>query len=290
MDQSAPEKIKFDFKALGIVLFGLVFWIFIGVPLFGPLLLWKVFVVIPLAKKFHPDLIPISRMDSLVVFNGSKSSPVANPCQVWKLRGSISLQKFREHFHECFLSSEHDQRQHENLLCYFVEYLGFLFKKRIPLEELDLSEHISEIFANELNLFYKLHSGDSVDLNISKGDANANNETRCESDRVSINVDSFIGKWMATCTYRKNKPQWEILLIHMDDGTTTVCFKIDHGLCDGYSFVHLVDKLSGSKSPYLFPSGVPLSFKKKVCTSFNISFPVLFLLNVFSYCCVEYKM
>jgi len=62
-----------------------------------------------------------------------------------------------------------------------------------------------------------------------------------------------------TNDYRET-PNWEIILVQVQKNRANgnevakaiVVFKLDHGLCDGYTFAHLIERLtmSGIKFPY----------------------------------------
>jgi hypothetical protein len=251
------------------IIFGIILWITLLLPILiivSPLFLWKTLIVLPLARKLRPDLIPLNLDDTFIVHKTSQQNQISNPCQVWKLKGKVDLHKFREHFRDCFLSSEGDRKKYENLYCYFDQYWGYLFKRRIQPSSLKLEEHIKEVSIDELASSGFCENEDIRDnSSLSNGNTNV-----CDDDEKSSNVnevvDCFVGDWMARNTFKIGCPSWQILLIQpssrlkcVGDEGTTMCFKIDHGLCDGYSFVHLVDKLSGSKTPYLFqkPKKVP---------------------------------
>ncbi|XP_035711263.1 uncharacterized protein LOC110854514 isoform X2 [Folsomia candida] len=149
------------------------------------------------AKLFRPDLIPLRVQDGNVTSAPSEDHVLMNCCQVWRLRGHLSLKKFREHFHTCFLNDEETSREkYANFWCRFVRWGLYCYK--------------------------------------------------LDSEAV---VERFIGTWMSKSTYRSG-PLWEILIAHRPD-ETILLFKIDHGLCDGYTFIHLVEKLSGVAQPYL---------------------------------------
>ncbi|OXA49488.1 hypothetical protein Fcan01_16114 [Folsomia candida] len=73
------------------------------------------------AKLFRPDLIPLRVQDGNVTSAPSEDHVLMNCCQVWRLRGHLSLKKFREHFHTCFLNDEETSREkYANFWCRFV--------------------------------------------------------------------------------------------------------------------------------------------------------------------------
>jgi hypothetical protein len=211
----------------------------VGVLLWIPLVPFLVVTLLPflilrfsvhlLANILRPDLIPITNpIDKMVITRPSKSFPITNCCQIWKLKGKLEIKKFREHFQNVFLSSPELREKYRNLYCHYVKWGLYCFKK--AAEEIDLEERIHEC---------KLVVGEEREL------------------------EQFVGKWIDTNNYGE-KPNWEILLIHVQnkeldgdrDGVrlsyeSVLLFKIDHGLCDGYTFIHLAEKLSGIKSPYI---------------------------------------
>jgi hypothetical protein len=86
-------------------------------------------------------------------------------------------------------------------------------------------------------------------------------------------LEELIGKFVDTNDYGE-KPNWEILLIHVQERSkkegfckTVMIFKLDHGLGDGYTFAHLVERLTGINSPYVVKEK-HWSFLERVSTSF----------------------
>jgi hypothetical protein len=71
-------------------------------------------------------------------------------------------------------------------------------------------------------------------------------------------LEELVGRFKDTNDYGE-KPNWEILLIHVQQQSnredtldkTVMVFKLDHGLGDGYTHCHLIERLTGIKSPYL---------------------------------------
>jgi len=71
------------------------------------------------------------------------------------------------------------------------------------------------------------------------------------------NIEEFFGNFLNTNGYGK-RPNWEIVLVQVqgNNGSSKqlnkkiVMFKIDHRLCDGYTFAHLIERLTGIRSPF----------------------------------------
>ncbi|ODN04839.1 hypothetical protein Ocin01_01837 [Orchesella cincta] len=234
---SVIQEIKFLFL-------GILIWIPLATTIFPMYLLFYILrhVVHKLTRIFQPDLIPIGKTDSVMAFGPSNTeSSNMYTTQVWKVKGKIDVEEFRNHFYHCFLATEEDRKKYVNLYCYFVEYLGYVFKRRV--NSIDLKFHIREL---------KLPEGKSV--------------------------EDFVGGWMVDHHIIDNergieRPSWEIKVIpdapyNQDDpgnlceGRTTIVFKLHHGICDGYTIVHLAGKLAGQQAPYLFKEPEPKFYHK----------------------------
>jgi hypothetical protein len=160
-------------------------------------------------------------VDKTFSFRGRISFLVNNYTQIWKLKGKLEIHKFREHFHYVFLSSSELREKYIGIsTAYYVQWGMYCFKKAAV--EIDLEDKI-------------------------KG---------CELIVGVWELEEFVENFADSNDYGE-KPNWEILLIHLknyeDDPSpkTVIVFKLDHGLGDGYTFVHMVEKLTGIKSPYL---------------------------------------
>ncbi|CAL8149345.1 unnamed protein product [Orchesella dallaii] len=238
---------------LKILFFGILLWIPLG-AIFLPLyFVFYVFgrVVHKLAKTFRPNLIPINKVDAVLAFGPSNSpSSKVYTTQVWKVKGKVELEAFRNHFYQCFLANEEDRKKYLNLYFHFVEYFGYIFKKRV--ESIDLNFHIRE---------FKLENGTTV--------------------------EKFVGPWMVSNHIIDSesgieRPSWEIKIIpdarfknddeNICEGRTAIVFKLHHGICDGYTIVHLAGKLAGQEAPYLFREVEP-KFLEKV--KYTLQMPYL---------------
>jgi hypothetical protein len=175
-----------------------------------------------LANIFRPDLIPITNVvENVLISEPSSSFRVRNCSQIWKLKEKLDIFKFREHFRNVFVSSPELKEKYRNLYCYYVQWGMNIFKK--AAKEINLKERIKEC---------KLIGGEKE-------------------------LEELVGRFVDANDYGE-KPNWEILLIHVHQNSneetfckTVMVFKLDHGLGDGYTHSHLIERLTGIKSPYL---------------------------------------
>lgn len=225
---------KFPKKDLQAFIWGIILWIPLGI-IFIPIYLLFFFIstiVHKIAESTRTDLIPLSKVDAVFSFapSNTRCSNVYT-CQIWKVKGRISVESFRIHFHQCFLSTTEKREKYINLYCYFEEFLGYIFKKRVPT--IDLKYHI-----HEMNLKEEGYSS----------------------------LEAFVGQWMVShdidTKMKLKRPIWMIKIIHNSENESTVIFKLHHGICDGYTIVHLMGKLSGEHAPYLFKDPAPPLLKK----------------------------
>lgn len=130
-----------------------------------------------------------------------------------KVRGNIDANEFRNHFSNTFnLDSDNDP--YDKFFSYFVVRGGYVFRA-ISRGSLDLSQTISDTQLEE-------------------------NES----------LENFLARWMII-GHPEKRSRWQVAIIPLPENTTAVAFKMDHNLIDVYSFVHILDKLTGSKAPYL---------------------------------------
>jgi hypothetical protein len=176
-------------------------------------------------------------VENVLISGPSSSFQVGNCSQIWKLKEKLDILKFREHFRNVFLSTPELREKYRNLYCYYVQWGMYIFKK--AAEEINLEERIKE-------------------CNLTGGEKE---------------LEELVGKFVDTSNYGE-KPNWEILLIHVQQGSkeetlgkTVMVFKLDHGLGDGYTLSHLIERLTGTKSPYLVTEK-HWSFLERVSSSF----------------------
>ncbi len=153
----------------------------------------------------------------------SYSIPNTNCAQVWLVSGKwISAPEFSSHFHQCFL--EGNSEKYRNLYAHVTNYGSYSFYAHCKPEHLNLNWHIRE---------YSI------------------------TDFGQGTLESFAATWMTTNTYEKGRPVWQIAILHIgnpqDEKTmeTGIVAKFSHSLVDGYSFVHMIGKLTDNPAPYL---------------------------------------
>lgn len=232
-------------QELKVTFISFLIWIPIVVILFPFYLLCFIVssVVHLIAKLFRPDLIPITRIDAFLAFAPSRSpNSYAYTCQILKVNGVVDVSVFRNYFYELFLANEEDREKYRNFFCYFVTFFNFVFKKR--LRSIDLDYQIQKL---------ELREGQTV--------------------------EDFVGRWMVEHDIDpsgKERPDWLVKIIpHYSSNnqtSTTVVLKLNHGLCDGYTMVHLLGKLCGAPAPYLFKEPVPSILKRVRCSLKKLNF------------------
>lgn len=197
-------------------------WIFI-VIVYGPFLLilsgWRYFVNW-LAVRLDPDLIPCSSNDTLLVHETPDKQPILTGGFVLRVKGSIDVIKLRTLFEELFLSKDEPSQQdnYQNLYCDLVKFCGYLFKRKI-VRRIKLENHL---------MVKDLKDGEDFKVNVSS--------------------------WFQE-KFQKGLPLWQMLVLNGENSenvnsvTSYFAFKAHHVLMDGYSLVHILDKLTGVTSP-----------------------------------------
>ncbi|XP_037032515.1 uncharacterized protein LOC119071658 isoform X1 [Bradysia coprophila] len=143
-----------------------------------------------------------------------------------RVQGNISVNEFRNHFSSTFnLNGEKDP--YDKFFSYFVIRGGYVFRA-IMRDCLDLSKTIVD--------------------------------TKLEEDEL---LENFLVRWMLI-GYEEKRSRWQVAIIPLSEDTTAVAFKMDHNLIDVYSFIHILDKLTGSKAPYLVKD-----FRENFCGKFK---------------------
>lgn len=134
----------------------------------------------------------------------------------------ITASEFSSHFYSCFL--EGNSEKYRNLHAFVTSYGGYSFYSHCPPEQLDLKWHIQE---------YSI------------------------TDFGNGTLESFVATWLVTNTYQRNRPYWQIAILHFGEPAnpstleTGIVAKFSHALLDGYSFVHMIGKLTDNPAPYL---------------------------------------
>lgn len=209
---------------LGLVtpILGTLCWILILLPLSIPFLLFFIYkwVLIALAKVVRRDLHPLTSGDAPFALGTSWVKHKLSVGLLLWVDGSLDLEEVQNHFYRCLLLplNEGGGPKYEKLRASLVNFGGHIFRKSIPMEEIDIKRLI---------YVRALCPGESL--------------------------EQFVDNWMDT-RYDENCPAWEVVLIpskDKDKDGTIVGFKVHHAFVDGYSLLHLLDVLTGSKAPYI---------------------------------------
>ncbi|CAL8102881.1 unnamed protein product [Orchesella dallaii] len=214
----------------------ILLWIpfLILMPLFGILNLYKKLLEYIAINFLKPHFRPPQSMDMTMCQGRSSELPYTNAAQVWVVQGSwISAKEFSDHFRKCFLEDSSDK--YKNLYAHVTTYGTYSFYSHCKPQELDLSWHIRE---------YSL------------------------KDYGQGTLESWAVTWMTANTYEERRPIWQVAILHLgslESGSmeTAIVAKFSHSLIDGYSFVHMIGKLTNNEAPYLVPRRT-LSWKDKV--------------------------
>jgi len=210
------------YNLLTTLTISVILWIFIiftVLPILILFLIWKL-SVITVAKLFFSNIHPTDINDTYFTVDDAEHLTNVNVAQIWKINGLIDVNQFRKHFAQCFLADEDSRKRYRNFYCYLVRFGGYVFKKSV--DKLDLEKHIT---AKVLE--------------------------------PGVDINAFIAKWFLEEKFNEKSPLWEIIIHNLpltcntEEHETIFLFKCHHCLCDGYSFIHIVDKLTGNSSPYL---------------------------------------
>lgn len=169
---------------------------------------------------------PLDFNDTLVAFDTSWNKPVVNFGFVLETDGNIKVHKLRDWFSECFNlkgnTSSNYSNEYPKLYSYLVKRKGHVFRACSKSSLGNLEENI-----------VKRRLGDFG------GNGNES-------------LEEFISRWIVE-PYKKDKPCWSLAVIRKPSNYTAILFKIHHAFCDGYSLLHILDKLcaGGSNAPYL---------------------------------------
>lgn len=219
-------------QVLTSILINTFAWLLILV-LYGPLLLiligWRYFVIF-LARRLRPDdLIPCSPNDTLLVQDTPDKQPILTGGFVLKVKGRIDPGKLSTLFEELFLNQDYYLENYQNLYCDLTKFCGYLFKRKIVSKVKLVENHlqIRELKENE-------------------------------------DFNQVVASWFQQ-KFQKGLPLWQMLILNPGQADTGVgndkekddsyssysyfAFKAHHVLMDGYSFVHVLDKLTGVTSP-----------------------------------------
>lgn len=214
---------------LGIFIW-LIILLFLSLPLIL-LSLWKWLVIFFCSWRRNLEegeveeyvMHPLAAADSMLTLGSSWEKPIVNTGFILKFQQNekgkrISVKKLREHFSKCFLTEQAEGGRYERLFSYLVIHGAHAFrniKKRTALDE-----QIVEVMLDEF-----------------------------DQQGNKISVERFLAEWMTT-GYKKNTPCWEMILISLES-YQYLAFKIHHAQADGYSLLHILDRLTSNTSPYL---------------------------------------
>lgn len=199
------------------ILLNTVAWIFILIvhgPPFLLLYLWRSFVNLA-ATRLHTDLTPCSPNDTLLVYDTPDKQSILTGGFVLKVKGHIDIGKLTTLFEALFLTQQENEN-YQNLYCDLVKYGGYLFKRKIVLK-IKLENHFQT---------KQLERG--------------------------ADFKPIVAGWFQE-KFQKGLPLWQMLVLNATGDNSNdysyFAFKAHHVLLDGYSFVHLLDKLTGGTSP-----------------------------------------
>ncbi|CAL8143428.1 unnamed protein product [Orchesella dallaii] len=207
-------------------LIGTLIWLAI-IPIvtipFGVLALYKVCLSWA-AKLFKirgengvDKLYPLDPVDCMMVADSSSKRPIVNFGFLLIIEGRIGLSELRAHFQTCFLN-ENEENRYEKFYSHLESIGGHVF--RATASTLDINEHVVE--------------------------------RRMERGKK---LEKFLVDWIHE-EWKQLKPCWEMILVPLNrnggaNEQTGIAFKIHHAFADGYSLLHILDRLTGCKSPYL---------------------------------------
>jgi hypothetical protein len=213
--------------------------------------------VILLAAIFRRDLYSVSTGDSAFTIGCSWDKSKLSVGLLCHVQGHVKLEQVQSRFSSCLLEPKvvGDKPKYDKLHSCLVTFCGYVFRKVLPPDSIDLNSLIFE---------RKLEPGETL--------------------------ESLMESWMEK-SYAKFSPAWELMVIPVtasnnnglfsatndaqvqDDliQETVIAFKIHHVFADGYSLLHMLDILTGNRSPYLVKEANE-SFWKMVCKSKSIIF------------------
>jgi hypothetical protein len=179
------------------------------------LLIYKVKLIL-FAKCFRRDLKVFSGLDIMQCPGPSETHSVVNFGFVCKVDSDkINLEDLRDLFIRKFLGPERrGVPGYENLLYSVIIFGGYPFGKR----------------ATKIDIQELIHEGD-----LKQGEF----------------LEDLLSTWILS-KYHKNSPSWEMLMVPLKaTSQTAIAFKIHHAFADGYSLLHIFDRLTDNTSPYL---------------------------------------
>jgi len=181
-----------------------------------------------IAVKLHPEFIPLTPNDVLVVREAPDIQKITTGGIILRIQGQIDFTKFQGLFQELFLTSENYER-YKNLYCDLVKFCGYLFKRVVVSS--NGNNNVPSSRNNKMDFTqHFVHKDLSQEIGGYK---------------------EVMGNWFQA-EFKEGYPLWQILLLKDEENHQTfVGIKAHHVLMDGYSFVHMLDKLTGNASPCL---------------------------------------
>ncbi|ODM90971.1 hypothetical protein Ocin01_15710 [Orchesella cincta] len=183
------------------------------VLLYGPplflLTAWR-YLINFLATRLHSDYTVCSPNDTLLVHETPDKQPILTGGFCVCVEGKIDSDKLKTLFDQLFLSQENFS-MYENLYCDLVKWCGYLFKRQIIMGRLKLENHFQE-------------------------------RSLAPAEDFKVVVASWFQE-----KFQKGLPLWQMMVLHGEKDY--FLFKAHHALADGFSFVHILSKLTGVTSP-----------------------------------------
>jgi len=147
--------------------------------------------------------------------NSHEKSIVNFGCVLHVKSSAIKVEQLRELWKDKFLGNDlQGLLGYENLSLCVETFGGYSFGKRVKIDSLEKLIH---------------------ERNVDDG--------KC--------LEEVVAEWLLE-KYSKDSPCWELILVPLESANeTAVAFKIHHAFADGYSVLHILDKLTENQSPYL---------------------------------------
>ncbi|CAL8121772.1 unnamed protein product [Orchesella dallaii] len=210
------------------VILGSFCWLILISLLLLPITLLFIFkcCVIGVAYIVHDNLYSISTTDAAFAIGCSWKKSKLSVGLLLQVQGQVELAQVQNKFYTSLLQQKVGNKpKYEKLYSCLVTFGGYVFRKLLPMDSLQLDKHI---------YVRNLKGGESL--------------------------DHVIQEWMEQ-SYAEYAPAWEVMMVPFVPETgdksrvyqTAVCFKIHHVFADGYSLLHILDTLTDhrSGSPYL---------------------------------------
>jgi len=216
------------------------------------LLLISKCIVIVVAAIFRKDLYSVSTGDSAFTIGCSWDKSKLSVGLLCHVQGHLKLEQVQSRFSRQLLEpkalGDRDRPKYDKLFSCLVTFCGYVFRKVIPPDCINLKNLIFE---------RKLKPGESLELLM--------------ENWMEKNYVEFSPAWelMVIPIYANNNATDESLIEGETVQETVIAFKIHHVFADGYSLLHMLDALTGNKSPYLVKESNESVWKSVSHISFN---------------------